>query len=75
MPSIVISDGKHALNLVLLIKKCLDQMSDSSAPTFRLPKDHRAPCILVGPGTGIAPFRSFWEQKLFDYEHKGLCTK
>uniref|UniRef100_A0A674BPP1 Nitric oxide synthase n=1 Tax=Salmo trutta TaxID=8032 RepID=A0A674BPP1_SALTR len=42
------------------------------APTFRLPKDHRAPCILVGPGTGIAPFRSFWEQKLFDYEHKGI---
>ncbi|KAK6313507.1 nitric oxide synthase, brain isoform X1 [Coregonus clupeaformis] len=42
------------------------------APTFRLPKDHRAPCILVGPGTGIAPFRSFWEQKLFDYEHNGI---
>uniref|UniRef100_A0A6Q2XU80 Nitric oxide synthase n=1 Tax=Esox lucius TaxID=8010 RepID=A0A6Q2XU80_ESOLU len=42
------------------------------APTFRLPKDPRAPCILVGPGTGIAPFRSFWEQKLFDYEHKGI---
>uniref|UniRef100_A0A4W5LLS3 nitric-oxide synthase (NADPH) n=1 Tax=Hucho hucho TaxID=62062 RepID=A0A4W5LLS3_9TELE len=42
------------------------------APTFRLPKDHRAPCILVGPGTGIAPFRSFWEQKLFDNEHKGI---
>uniref|UniRef100_A0A673YUS5 Nitric oxide synthase n=1 Tax=Salmo trutta TaxID=8032 RepID=A0A673YUS5_SALTR len=42
------------------------------APTFRLPKDHRAPCILVGPGTGIAPFRSFWEQKLFDYERNGI---
>uniref|UniRef100_A0A8C7UPF1 Nitric oxide synthase n=1 Tax=Oncorhynchus mykiss TaxID=8022 RepID=A0A8C7UPF1_ONCMY len=43
------------------------------APTFRLPKDHRAPCILVGPGTGIAPFRSFWEQKLFDYERIKSC--
>lgn len=43
-----------------------------SAPSFRLPKDHQAPCILVGPGTGIAPFRSFWQQRLFDLEHKGL---
>lgn len=42
------------------------------APSFRLPKDHRAPCILVGPGTGIAPFRSFWQQRLYDYKHKGV---
>uniref|UniRef100_A0A8C6TYH5 Nitric oxide synthase n=1 Tax=Neogobius melanostomus TaxID=47308 RepID=A0A8C6TYH5_9GOBI len=42
------------------------------APSFRLPKDNQAPCILVGPGTGIAPFRSFWQQRLFDLEHTGL---
>nr|XP_057925584.1 nitric oxide synthase, brain isoform X2 [Doryrhamphus excisus] len=42
------------------------------APSFQLPKDHHAPCILVGPGTGIAPFRSFWQQRLFDLEHKGI---
>uniref|UniRef100_A0A672YJZ9 Nitric oxide synthase n=1 Tax=Sphaeramia orbicularis TaxID=375764 RepID=A0A672YJZ9_9TELE len=42
------------------------------APSFQLPKDHQAPCILVGPGTGIAPFRSFWQQRLFDREHKGI---
>lgn len=40
------------------------------APSFHLPKD-QAPCILVGPGTGIAPFRSFWQQRLFDLEHTG----
>lgn len=39
------------------------------APSFRLPKDNQAPCILVGPGTGIAPFRSFWQQRLFELEH------
>lgn len=42
------------------------------APSFQLPKDRQAPCILVGPGTGIAPFRSFWQQRLFEREHKGL---
>ncbi|KAM7391186.1 hypothetical protein PAMP_021893 [Pampus punctatissimus] len=43
-----------------------------SAPSFQLPKDHHAPCILVGPGTGIAPFRSFWQKRLYDLEHKGI---
>uniref|UniRef100_A0A8C3VF72 Nitric oxide synthase n=1 Tax=Catharus ustulatus TaxID=91951 RepID=A0A8C3VF72_CATUS len=42
------------------------------APGFHLPQDPQVPCILIGPGTGIAPFRSFWQQRLFDIQHKGL---
>ncbi|CAM4599283.1 nitric oxide synthase 3 isoform X1 [Lepidochelys kempii] len=42
------------------------------APSFRLPQDPSAPCILVGPGTGIAPFRGFWQQRLHAMETEGL---
>ncbi|KAL5016525.1 hypothetical protein ScPMuIL_006114 [Solemya velum] len=39
-----------------------------AAPTFHLPEDGTLPIIMVGPGTGIAPFRSFWQQRKIDKE-------
>ncbi|CAL1275646.1 unnamed protein product [Larinioides sclopetarius] len=34
-----------------------------SAPRFRLPEDQSSPLIMVGAGSGIAPFRSFWQER------------
>jgi sulfite reductase (NADPH) flavoprotein alpha-component len=39
------------------------RMKKISNPRFRLPNDAKRALIMIGPGTGIAPFRSFIQQR------------
>ncbi|XP_062872313.1 nitric oxide synthase, inducible-like [Trichomycterus rosablanca] len=42
------------------------------SPGFHLPPDPTTPTILIGAGSGIAPFRSFWHQRIHDMKKTGL---
>uniref|UniRef100_A0A674D3A6 Nitric oxide synthase n=1 Tax=Salmo trutta TaxID=8032 RepID=A0A674D3A6_SALTR len=42
-----------------------------SSGGFHLPAEPSTPVILVGAGSGIAPFRSFWQHRLHDMKHPG----
>ena len=66
------SNGKlrrGAISNYLNNVKVGDSIKISHIPTdrFQLPKDSDIPIIMIGTGTGIAPFRAFLQQRKYDW--------
>ena len=63
-PKTGLASGFFADHADLFVKNIPVYVQESR--TFRLPQDRSTDIIMVGPGTGLAPFRAFLEQRALE---------
>lgn len=56
--------GSHFLCNLAKIKETAIPIYVQPAHYFTLPSDDNAPIIMIGPGTGVAPYRAFMQERM-----------